>query len=45
MKDDGEYVATVASQHAAYWRGLALRQYLGGPFGESLPPRDCSRSV
>ena len=31
MKDDPDRVAAVAPAHAAYWRGLALREYLGGP--------------
>ena len=29
-----ERIATVATQHAACWRGRGLRQYLGGPFGD-----------
>ena len=27
-------VAAVAPEHAAYWRGLELREYLGGPFAD-----------
>jgi uncharacterized protein YciI len=34
MRDSPERVAAVAAEHAAYWRGLALREYLGGPFGD-----------
>jgi uncharacterized protein YciI len=34
MKDDPERVRTVAPQHAAYWRDLALSGYLGGPFAD-----------
>jgi uncharacterized protein YciI len=34
MKDDPERVRTVAPQHAAYWRDLALPGYLGGPFAD-----------
>ena len=34
MKDNPDRVAAFAAEHAAYWRGLALREYLGGPFGD-----------
>jgi uncharacterized protein YciI len=34
MKDDPDRVRTVAPQHAAYWRDLALPGYLGGPFAD-----------
>ena len=34
MKDDPDRVAAVAPEHAAYWRGLELREYLGGPFAD-----------
>lgn len=34
MKNDPERVRTVAPQHAAYWRDLALPGYLGGPFAD-----------
>ena len=34
MNDDRERVAAVAAEHAAYWRALELREYLGGPFGD-----------
>ena len=27
-------VAAVGPEHAAYWRGLELREYLGGPFAD-----------
>ena len=27
-------VAAVAREHAAYWRGLELCEYLGGPFAD-----------
>lgn len=32
MKEATDRVRTVAPDHAAYWRGLRLREYLGGPF-------------
>ena len=35
MKDDPDRVRTVAPEHAAYWRGLGLLGYLGGPFADS----------
>jgi uncharacterized protein len=34
MKDDPDRVRTVAPEHAAYWRDLALAGYLGGPFAD-----------
>jgi uncharacterized protein len=34
MKDNPDRVAAVAPEHAAYWRGLELREYLGGPFAD-----------
>ena len=34
MKDDPDRVAAVAPEHAAYWRRLELREYLGGPFAD-----------
>jgi uncharacterized protein YciI len=34
MKDNPDRVAAVAPAHAAYWRGRALREYLGGPFAD-----------
>jgi hypothetical protein len=34
MKDNPDRVAAVAAEHAAYWLGLALREYLGGPFAD-----------
>jgi uncharacterized protein YciI len=32
MTDATDRVRTVAPDHAAYWRGLGLREYVGGPF-------------
>jgi uncharacterized protein YciI len=34
MKSEPERVRTVAPHHAAYWRGLALPDYRGGPFAD-----------
>ena len=34
MKDEADRVRTVAPQHAAYWRDLALSEYLGAPFAD-----------
>jgi uncharacterized protein YciI len=34
MRDTPDQVRTVAPRHAAYWRELALDQYLGGPFAD-----------
>jgi uncharacterized protein YciI len=34
MRDAPDRVRTVAPEHAAYWRGLGLRDYLGGPFAD-----------
>jgi uncharacterized protein YciI len=34
MKDAPDRVRAAAPGHAAYWRGLALREYLGGPFAD-----------
>ena len=34
MADNPDRVAAVAPEHAAYWRALALREYLGGPFAD-----------
>ena len=34
MKDNPERVAAVAPEHALYWHGLDLREYLGGPFAD-----------
>ena len=31
MKDAADRVRTVAPEHAAYWQGLRLPEYLGGP--------------
>jgi uncharacterized protein YciI len=33
-KDAADRVRTVAPEHAAYWRGLGLPEYLGGPFAD-----------
>jgi uncharacterized protein YciI len=32
MRDATDRVRAVAPDHAAYWRELGLRNYLGGPF-------------
>jgi hypothetical protein len=32
MKNEPERIRVAASEHAAYWRGLALPGYQGGPF-------------
>jgi len=34
MKDDPDAVRAVAPAHAAYWRGLAMPGYVGGPFAD-----------
>ena len=34
MKDEPDRVRSVAPQHSAYWRGLALPNYVGGPFAD-----------
>jgi uncharacterized protein YciI len=34
LMKDRDLVATAAPKHAAYWRELALRDYLGGPFAD-----------
>jgi uncharacterized protein len=34
MKDDPDRVEAVAPEHAAYWHGLGLLDYLGGPFAD-----------
>lgn len=34
LRSDPERVSDAAPDHAAYWRGLGLRHYLGGPFGD-----------
>lgn len=34
MRDAPERVRAVAPEHAAYWRELGLRDYLGGPFAD-----------
>jgi uncharacterized protein YciI len=32
MKDHQDRIRVIAPDHAAYWRGLGLHRYLGGPF-------------
>jgi uncharacterized protein len=34
MADQPDRVRAVAPTHAAYWRGLGLGGYLGGPFAD-----------
>jgi uncharacterized protein YciI len=34
MKPDRDRVRMVAPEHAAYWHGLGLPAYLGGPFAD-----------
>lgn len=34
MAEDPDRVRAVAPQHAAYWQGLDLPNYLGGPFAD-----------
>ena len=34
MREEPDRVRAVAPQHAAYWRGLNARGYLGGPFAD-----------
>jgi uncharacterized protein YciI len=34
MKGDPDRVRAVAPEHAAYWQGLRLGGYLGGPFDD-----------
>ncbi len=34
MKDAPDRAQATAPQHAAYWRQLGLRDFLGGPFGD-----------
>lgn len=34
MREQPDRVRHVAPQHAAYWRGLELPGYLGGPFAD-----------
>jgi hypothetical protein len=34
IKDAPERVQSIAPRHAAYWRDLGLRGYLGGPFAD-----------
>jgi hypothetical protein len=34
MRDEPDRVRAIAPEHAAYWNGLGLPGYLGGPFGD-----------
>lgn len=34
MRDAPDRVREIAPEHAAYWHGLGLRDYLGGPFAD-----------
>ena len=34
MTEDHGRAAAVAPEHVAYWHGLTLHDYLGGPFGD-----------
>ena len=34
MREEPDRVRAVAPQHAAYWRALDARGYLGGPFAD-----------
>lgn len=34
MREATDRVRTVAPEHAAYWQGLRLREYIGGPFAD-----------
>jgi uncharacterized protein len=34
MTKDPDRVRAVAAEHAAYWQGLDLPSYLGGPFAD-----------
>jgi uncharacterized protein YciI len=34
MRGTPDRVAEVAPEHASYWRGLELCEYLGGPFAD-----------
>ena len=34
MRDAPDRVRAAAPDHAAYWRALGLRDYLGGPFAD-----------
>ncbi|MGZ6695157.1 MAG: YciI family protein [Solirubrobacteraceae bacterium] len=34
MKSEPGRIRAVAAEHAAYWQGLELRRYLGGPFAD-----------
>jgi hypothetical protein len=54
MTDAPDRVRAAAPEHAAYWRALGLRDYLGGPFAdrsgglitfEADSPEDADRLV
>ena len=34
MREEPDRVGAAAPQHAAYWRGLDARGYIGGPFAD-----------
>ena len=34
MKHEPDEIRAVAPAHAAYWRGLGLPEYVGGPFAD-----------
>jgi uncharacterized protein YciI len=34
MKPEPDAIRAVAPAHAAYWRNLGLREYVGGPFAD-----------
>ncbi len=34
MRPEPARIRTIAPEHAAYWRGLGLPGYLGGPFAD-----------
>ena len=34
MREEPDRVRTAAPRHAAYWRGLDARGYIGGPFAD-----------
>jgi len=34
MKHEPDAIRAVAPAHAAYWRDLGLREYVGGPFAD-----------
>jgi uncharacterized protein YciI len=34
MREEPDRVRAAITQHAAYWRGLGARGYMGGPFAD-----------